>query len=184
MRIGCCTPSSRAPTSLPAPRTSASWSRPGRANPHCPGPSGWHVSKNKPDIRGARMMGERSSYSQPLEENKEKRIGQVLRRIVLAFSYSPPPKANRETRSEQGFSYSQWLEKNRAKFPHLHSVRKEAGGTVHGLLCDRTDQVLVGVGSDCDARVPNSSYDRSSGHLGRGPPGEGGRTYFASGGTS
>ena len=62
------------------------------------------------------MMGERSSYSQPLEENKETRIGQVLRRIVLAFSYSPPPKANRETRSEQGFSYSQWLEKNRAKF--------------------------------------------------------------------
>ena len=152
------------------------------------------------------MMGERSSYSQPLEENKEKRIGQVLRRIVLAFSYSPPPKANRETRTEQGFSYSQWLEKNRAKrcavdlveleqarhakagvrsqLPHLHSVCKEAGGTVHGLLCDRTDQVLVGVVSDCDARVPNSSYDRSPGHLGRGPPGEGGRTYFASGGTS
>ena len=39
----------------------------------------------------------------------------MLRRIVLAFSYSPPPKANRETRTEQGFSYSQCLEKNRAK---------------------------------------------------------------------
>jgi hypothetical protein len=59
--------------------------------------------------------GERSSYSQPLEENKEKRIGQVLRRIVPAFSYSPPPEANKETRTEQGFSYSQWLEENRAK---------------------------------------------------------------------
>lgn len=45
------------------------------------------------------MMGERSSYSQPLEENKEKRIGQVLRRIVLAFSYSPPPEANRADRA-------------------------------------------------------------------------------------
>ena len=48
-------------------------------------------------------------------QNKETRIGQVLQRIVLAFLYSPPLEANKETRIEQGFSYSQWLEENAAK---------------------------------------------------------------------
>ena len=45
-------------------------------------------------------------------ENKETRIGQVLRRIVLAFSYSEPVEANKETRIEQGFSDSEQLEAN------------------------------------------------------------------------
>jgi hypothetical protein len=38
----------------------------------------------------------------------------VLRRIVLAFTYSPPLEANKEV-TEESSSYSQWLEKNRAK---------------------------------------------------------------------
>jgi hypothetical protein len=61
------------------------------------------------------MMGERSSYTQLPEESKETRMGQLLRRIVQAFSYSPPLEANEETRIEHGFSDSQWLEENRAK---------------------------------------------------------------------
>src|SRR5215218_6105486 len=36
---------------------------------------------------------------------------------------------------------------------YLHAVCNQIGCTVHGLLCDRTDQMLVGVGSGCDARV-------------------------------
>jgi hypothetical protein len=43
------------------------------------GPFGWHVSKDKPDLPMIRVMWERSSYSPPLEENKETRIGQVIR---------------------------------------------------------------------------------------------------------
>jgi hypothetical protein len=34
---------------------------------------------------------------------------------VLAFTYPPPPEVNKETRTEQGSWYSQWLEENRAK---------------------------------------------------------------------
>jgi hypothetical protein len=91
------------------------WTRRSTPDGDCPSPFGWHVSKDKPDLPVVRMMGEESSYSQPLEENKETRIGHVLRRVVLAFSYSPPLEANKETRTERGFSYSQWLEENRAK---------------------------------------------------------------------
>jgi hypothetical protein len=80
----------------------------------CSGPSGWHVSKDKLDLP-VRITGKRSSYSQRLEEKKEPQIGQVLRRIVNAFSCSPPLEANKETRTEEGFWYSQWLEENRAK---------------------------------------------------------------------
>jgi hypothetical protein len=58
-------------------------------------------------------------------QNKETRIGQVLQRIVPAFSYSPPLEANKETRIKQGFSYSQWLEENAAK---------RLFGSEHGLL--------------------------------------------------
>lgn len=89
------------------------WTRRWTSDGDCPGPSGWHVSKDKPDLQVVQVMWETSSYSPPLEENKETRIG-VLRRIVLAFSYSPPPEAKKETQIEQG-SYSQWLEENRAK---------------------------------------------------------------------
>jgi hypothetical protein len=72
----------------------------------CDAPHGWHVKDEIPEwVR-------QSSYSQRLEENKETRIGQVLRRIMLAFSYSPPLEANKETRIEQGDSLSQWLEAN------------------------------------------------------------------------
>jgi hypothetical protein len=91
------------------------WTRSSTPDGSCPGPFGWHVSKDIPDLPVVQMMGERASYSQGLEENKEKRIGQVLRRIVLAFSYSPPLEANNETPTEQQSSYSQWLEENRAK---------------------------------------------------------------------
>jgi hypothetical protein len=91
------------------------WTRQSTPDGSCPGPFGWHVSKDKPDLPVVRIMGERAPYSQGLEENKETRIGQVLRRIVLAFSYSPPLEANKETRTEQQSSYSQWLEENRAK---------------------------------------------------------------------
>jgi hypothetical protein len=88
------------------------WTRKSTPDGDCPGPFGWHVSKDKPDLPVVRMMGEESSYSPRLEESKETRIGQVLRRIVLAFSYSPPLEANKETRMEQGFSHSQRLEAN------------------------------------------------------------------------
>jgi hypothetical protein len=78
----------------------------GRFDRVCNAPNFWHVNDETPEwVR-------QSSYSQSLEENKETRIGQVLRWIVLAFSYSPPPEANEETRTEQGFSLSQWLEAN------------------------------------------------------------------------
>lgn len=87
------------------------WGDPQRS---CSGPSGWHVSKDKPDLP-VRITGERSSNSQRLDEKKETRIGPVLRRIVNAFSYSPTPEANKETRTEEGFWYSKWLEENRPK---------------------------------------------------------------------
>jgi hypothetical protein len=78
----------------------------GRFDRVCSAPNFWHVNDETPEwVR-------QSWYSQPREENKESRIGQGLRRIVLAFSYSPPPEANEETRTEQGFSYSQWLQAN------------------------------------------------------------------------
>ena len=55
---------------------------------------------------------ERSSYSQRLEEKKETEIGRALRRIVNAFSYSQPLEEDKEKRTEEGFCYSQWLEEN------------------------------------------------------------------------
>jgi hypothetical protein len=84
-----------------------------KSNADCPGPSGWHASKDKPDLPVVGMMGEGSWDSEELEENKEPRIRQLLQRIVLAFSYTPPPEANEETQIEQ--AYAQWLEENRTK---------------------------------------------------------------------
>jgi hypothetical protein len=71
----------------------------------------------------------------------------------------------------------------RARSPHraatscwyLHSACDQVacdqvGGLVHGLLCDRTDPLLVGVGSDGECARPNISCYRSSGHPGGGRP--------------
>ena len=40
------------------------WARRWTPDGDCPGPFGWHVSKDKPDLPVVRMMGERSSYTQ------------------------------------------------------------------------------------------------------------------------
>jgi hypothetical protein len=66
----------------------------------------------------------------------------------------------------------------RARSPHqaatscwyVHSACDQVGGLVHGLLCDRTDPLLVGVGSDGECARPNISRYRSSGHPGGGRP--------------
>jgi hypothetical protein len=39
----------------------------------CPGPSGWHVSKNKPDLPVIHWIGDEWSWSQWSTENREKR---------------------------------------------------------------------------------------------------------------
>jgi hypothetical protein len=71
----------------------------GHAKTHCPDPPRLVVV----------YPGRESS-----ESSKKPRapIGQVLRRIVLAFTHSPPVESNKETRIEQGFSHSQRLEAN------------------------------------------------------------------------
>jgi hypothetical protein len=71
----------------------------GHANPYCANPPRVVVV----------YPGEESSE---LPKKPTARIGQVLRRILLAFSYSPPLEANNGTRIERGFSQSQRLEAN------------------------------------------------------------------------
>jgi hypothetical protein len=51
----------------------------------CPGPSGWHVSKAKPDLPVPHMRGRAWSYSQWLEENRAKRCTVDLGELEQAW---------------------------------------------------------------------------------------------------
>jgi hypothetical protein len=87
MRIGCSTPNSQAPTSFPGPDGrvlvwTGNWAQPWGP---CPGPSGWHISKAKPDLPVVHMRGREWSYSQWLEENRAKRCTVDLGELEQAW---------------------------------------------------------------------------------------------------
>ena len=83
MRIGSCTPSSRAFTSLPA-RTGAFWSGPGgQTLIVLARPAG--ISKNKPDLPVMHFNGDDWSFPQWLEEHRAKRCTVNLGELEQAW---------------------------------------------------------------------------------------------------
>jgi hypothetical protein len=51
----------------------------------CPGPSGWHVSKNKPDLPVFHWIGDKWSWSKWLEDNRATRCTEDLAELEQAW---------------------------------------------------------------------------------------------------